>query len=295
MRRDNGLRRAARAGRRVLKRTLSAGLFGWIEKLNDEAKMSGELHAMSGLLAQIGVSLETAYQNSGEQVRKLIWSLHRQFNPKTMESETLLMELKEFSPWIQTRLAHGSDGDSIFHKILFQWIEVANERLTMRRYARGERRREHGRALIAAPWMAIVGESEGIDSDKGQSVLVFTEDVLLFWDHLDARRQAELGRNRIAVSPAGDFGGFYSLSEGVQPPTEEEIALSLHNLRDRLGSFDAASLPSPMVEAAPKIIREMRETIEERLDSGDWPDRFQILPPKSQHGRVPWWRKIKKG
>ena len=198
--------------------------------------------------------------------------------------------LESWEPWLLGRLAAGDAGrepgekENPVRSMLFQWVEVANERLTMQRYHRRDHRARHARVLIAAP-LEVAG---AIVADKATD---FAELLLRFYDHLDAKCQADLGRNRIEEPTDESLGGLYSMGAGPAPPSEKAIQDSLGQLNDDLGAFRGRDLPTTLQTLAERASKEMRHAIEERLRSGAWPLQYRLATAEQRRAPPPWWRR----
>ncbi len=274
----------ARIGRDLLgAQLLPSGVFGWLEILAGQFDSDGELFALAGSLGAMAALLGDAFRASGSRVRDLTWALHRLVN-RPGEMGDPIAGLENFEPWLRTFLLSPADSGPTRRQAIFQWIEVANERLTMKSYSRSDHRARHARILIAVP-LALVVENSVTPSGAIQHL---AELLLSFHDHLESAREAELGRNRIEPPKPDGLGGFYGMAEAASSPDEATIKESLERLSSEYAAFDSEGLSSPLRKVGQAIAREARSAIETRLASGQWPDEFR--PAKFKHTRSSFWR-----
>jgi hypothetical protein len=226
-----------------------------------------------------------AFSRSGAEVRDAVWALHAFI--KSEKPTTGAASLTEFEPWLIERLRGDAPETGARRRALVQWIDAANERLTMRRYARRDRRREHAGALIAAPMALWPGAAE---SSAPPELIDLAELALRFWDCLHAESQAALGRNRIARDDNG-IGGFYGMDEIVAPPTAGEIAGAVEALARDLAAYSAESLGPPLTSFARDFIKTLHGAATRRLTRNDWPRRFAPISVRTGAGSL--WRRIR--
>lgn len=291
---DPDRRRAARTGRALLRRGLQPGLHAWIEALARAHEDPDRVFAWGGALAAIALELERAYGRAGSEVRDLILQLHRAIDATGAPPSLFAYpELADFLPWITGLPASGPDRAWLqTRRTLLSWIDVASERLTMRRYHRPDHPLHHARALIVQPLVQLGLDpgGEGATAHHGAEAWdPFALTLLRFLDLLDSERQGALGRNRVAGSLPAQMGGFYGVSENVQPPERNAVDQLTRELLQAVGSLAAAPLPSPLVGV---ILKDMNAALETRLRRGDWPQAFRPLSPEQRRRPPSMWRRL---
>lgn len=216
----------------ALRRGLPQAAQSWLA--GDDIDHPPDVVISAGFFAEIGLALNEAYSRTGEELRDLIWALHRFLKDSSAPAPTAL---EPYAAW--HRLWIGVE-DQWRRAVIHNWIDAANERLTMQAYHRADQRRRHALALIAGP-MAMLGvcPRESAADPRGE-VACLAELVLRFFDLLDAERQAAIGRNRIAAPRADGFGGFYALAAEARPPSAEDIVAAALALADDIERFDPA-------------------------------------------------------
>ncbi len=292
-------KRAAQAGRKIVSKHLPPGLARWIDHLATRSASPEEFHAWAGTLASIATALEKAFQHSGAEVRDLILRLHQFLSdpPLSRTSSSAPPPCEELAPfiaWLESRLS-----DSSAHPpariVLLQWIDIASERLTLRRYHREDLPAHHAKTLLLAPLRYLGGIVHAPDSRatgneesrerEAELALVF----LRFVDVLDAERLGQQGKNRVSPPDAMEFGGFYGISENVQPPSSEELEHWTRDLRERAGTLKQSLNENSPFEP---LLTEMETVITARLDRGSWPRDFRSKRT-AKHGPKPsFWKRL---
>lgn len=289
-------KRAARAGRRMLARALPPGISGWIDRLAGSHDTPDEVYAWVGALAAIATGLEQAFLTSGTEVRDQILGLHSMLFSSETGRETEGAEAFEpFLPWLKARL-EGSTGSPPVRVVLMQWIDVASERLTLRRYHRPDLPAHHAHTLIVLPAETIgidLTPGGALESSRGEHPPTHASEIALavlrFVDLLDAERLAAQGKKRISAPDSEEFGGFYGISESVQPPTQFELQSELKSLRDRTTELlEKPGLPS----ALQAILEDMRRALEERERHGQWPEAFRWRSPAERRRPTPLLKRL---
>jgi hypothetical protein len=293
-------KRAARAGRKTVSASLPPGLARWIVHLAEHDASPEDFMAWAGALAAIATALERSFQNSGSEVRDLILRLHEQLSGRSIPPGSAPSpELAPFLPWMKTRLEETSDPVSP-RIVLMQWIDTASERLTLRRYHRPDLPAHHARTLLLAPVRhlgsgilskpanaderQLISPEQDTDERDKELALVF----LRFVDLLDADRLGIQGKNRILPPDAMEFGGFYGISENVQPPDDEELKRWTRELRAKV-----RQLTESMGSGTPfqPLLREMESVLDTRLRTKSWPRSFLRKSVTERDRSRPFWRR----
>jgi hypothetical protein len=141
----------------------------------------------------------------------------------------------------------------------------------MRRYHRADLLDHHARTLIERP-LALLGlaaSPDPADEPHGPTLPIL---LLRFLDLLDLERQSALGRNRVVGHLPAEIGGFYGISENVQPPDAPAVEALLRNLRrDVLTTMEAP--PSPLTA---DVLADIAAALDVRLQSGRWPRDYAL-------------------
>lgn len=269
-----------RAARRALARTLPPAIAAWVERAAAASPSPEEALNLAGTLASIAALLESSYRKSGASVSEEVFALHGLIL-RGEEGAAGRAGNSEFARWLLSFRNKNEEA----RRLMIQWIEIAAERLTMRRYARGGDRLRHARHLIAAPVRFMLG----VGAVPETCLYDFSEVILAFWDHLDSKRQSELGRNRIGLSLAGDFGGFYAISEDVQPPTAEAEGEALLALGAQVRALESSPAMSAWMKA---MLGEMLAAIEHRRTEGHWPEAMRVRTSGERDARDSWLERI---
>lgn len=267
-------RQTSAFARKLLRKHLSPGYFGWIEQLASAQAEPERLYPVFGFLASIALSLERTYQNAGGEVRDLIWQLHAGFKGPVAELGMLHPETTLWTEWLQDFLTAPEVEAERRRKMLFQWTEIASERLTMRRYHRPDHLARHAHILFSEP-IYIALQLETPARDPGATTDTLESLMLRFFDLIDVERQAALGRNRISHHENAEFGGFYGIAEDVQPPEAATVESRMKMLVSDLGKIAPDNLSGQhLVPISQSILRDMTSAIHDRLESGAWPKSF---------------------
>lgn len=300
---DAELRRAAKAARRVLGRSLPPAFVRWIDRLAEGHESPDEVLACAGALAALALELDRTFNQAGSEVRDLILRLHDFLGAPSDASAPgpavlpplPFPEFEAFAPWLRRRLSlpPSAPPAGLAPRLVFlQWIDVASERLTLRRYHRPDLPSHHASTLIARP-VLMLGVADPEPTAAGASphhgpIEEIALIVLRFVDLLDAERLGAQGKNRAAGYAPADMGGFYGVSENVQPPTRE-ILDALH--RDlRAASLTLAEKPGAHVTFQ-KILRDIAAAVSRRIESGEWPSDYRWKSPEARQS-PPLWRRL---
>lgn len=318
-------RRAARRGKKLLKRNLPPGLYAAAAAIAKDSPDVVRFWALAGSLACIALGLERAFLESGTLVRDLTWELHALLNGEPGKTPGEPYGFDDFTPWIaaqvekqsgkrnETRAGSSqsgarSSGEQI-RRMYFNWIDVANERLTFRRYARPDHIEHHARALLAKPLafaralpaaapnsvsgavpdtaaasaggFAEISEAQDALPSPTPEDIAFGVFALRFFDLLDVERQSTMGRNRIRVALASDVAGFYGVSEKVIPPTPGEETAAHETFLDEVDSLDDPDTN----RVYRSILDDMATAVRHKLRTGAWPPAFRMRSPRE---RLPW-------
>lgn len=278
----------------MLRRGLQPGIYAWIEALAREHEDPDRVFAWCGALAAIALGLERAYGRAGSEVRDLILQLHRAIDATgAPPPPSEFPEIADFMPWFSGLLASVPDRPRLqTQRTVLSWIDVASERLTMRRYHRPDHPLHHARVLIVQPLVQLGLEpgGKGASSERGHEAWdAFALALLRFLDLMDSERQGAMGRNRVAGYLPAQMGGFYGVSENVQPPEREVVDQLARDLLQTVGTLAGRPLPSPLVGV---ILRDMNEALETRLRKGAWPQEFRPLSPEQRRRPPSLWRRL---
>lgn len=294
-------RRAARRGKKLLKRNLPPGLYDAVGAIAKTSSDTDTFWALAGTLAAIAVGLERGFLQSGTYVRDFTWQLHGVLNgeinkQETREARGIESSFEDFRPWLGERIAAEDTSDTgptfDVRPTLFNWIDVANQRLTLRRYARPDQIEHHARALIWRP-IELTREKVASGTDKNKPStegslaspdggdIGFAVLVIRFFDLLDVERQSTMGRNRIRAAEADDVAGFYGVSEEVMPPSGEEERHACETFLEDLKAMDAKRIERVHMT----IIEAMGKAVREKLGGGTWPQSFRMKSPRE---RLTW-------
>lgn len=314
---NDDLRRAARAGKRAVRRGLAPGMAEWIERFASAQSHPDNVWALAGILAASALALEKAFSHSGVKVQAIIWRLHEllgagrasaaQARDSGRSDPSAADPFEDFAPWIESQIGNSgkavSDPDS-FEAMITRWIDVASERLTLRRYHRADLRRRHAAVLIAAPIEAILVLNDSTESAQEETtaeesnalreeIISFAETLLALWDLTEAERLAPIGVNRLAPAEAGGFGGFYAMAEEMESLDAAEIDRRVDEFAESLESFSAAGLPRSLQPHADAVIDEIKSECAQRAGEGRWSRGFEPKPPEMRHSVPGLWEKIK--
>lgn len=323
---NDDLRRAARAGRRAVRRGLAPGMAGWIERFASAQSQPESAWALAGILAASALALEEAFSHSGVEVQAIIWRLHEMLgagraaamaSTQTAQSAQIGKSgrpdssgadpFDDFAPWIESQVggqgAAVGDPDS-FEALITRWIDVASERLTLRRYHRADLRRRHAAVLIAAPIEAILAldESTGTAQEETtaeeldaprEEIISFAEALLAVWDLVEAERLAPVGVNRLAPADSAGFGGFYAMAEEMESVGEDEIERRVGEFAESLEALSAGGLPRPLQPHAEAVIDDIKSELARRASEGRWSRAFEPKSPEMRRRDPGLWEKIK--
>lgn len=294
---DADLHRAARAGRRALALSLPPAFLRWIDRLAGEHDSPEEVLALAGALAAIALEFEQSFARAGTEVRDLILRLH-DFLAQADASANVpavapppFAGFEPFVPWLRARLVAPAPGHPP-RLVILQWIDVASERLTLRRYHRPDLPAHHAAVLIARP-VRMLGFAAAAptnpDALPRRDPLDEVALVLLrFIDLLDAERLGGQGKNRAPGYHPADIGGFYGISENVQPPSRETLDALQRDLRAAALSMADALEGSPALHTP---LREIASALTQKIQSGDWPADLRWKSPVDRRPR-PLWRRL---
>lgn len=291
-------KQAARAGRRMLERALPPGFVRWVDRIAESQDAPEEVHAWAGSLAAIATDLEQAFLESGTEVRDRILGLHAMLSGGEVSREALPgRELEPFLPWLIPYLESSPDSPSP-RIVLMQWIDVASERLTLRRYHRPDLPAHHARTLIVVPARTLgipLAPPEDEKSAARESGATRETEIALallrFVDLLDAGRLSAQGKNRISAPDTGEFGGFYGVSENVQPPSTRELEAEMAELQQDLAQLLEISGLAPAVQV---MLEDMKRALRGREERGSWPTEYRWKTPEERRRPVSLLRRILK-
>jgi len=298
-------RRAARAGKNILKRNLPPGLFEASKRIAKNAPDADGFWALAGALAAIALGLERGFLQSGTIVRDFTWTIHSLLNGEELTTLPEFSEFEDFQTWMREWVDQTNADDhgrsKLFRPMLFNWIDVANERLTLRRYARPDHLEHHARILIARPLTFVFGPGDAPGGREAGSTLpsqvpdeirpddiAFGEFLLRFFDLLDIERQNSMGRNRIRRTSSDNMGGFYGVSEefiSADPGEENEAHEKFLADIDSLNSSDVNTFYR-------NIIDKMAVAVRIKMEKGSWPTAYRLRGPRE---RLPWLMRLRVG
>lgn len=288
----SALRRAAKAGRKELRRVLPPALFELLDRAPEDS-FRERAFAFGGSLATIAVTLESAYRISGAGVRDAIWALHAFIRE---DDAPAIPQLEPYSEWLRAELRRDNESARKLQSIVFRWIDVASERLTMRRYHRADHLRGHAATLIAAPVQWLLESVAGHVVQQGRDDLAaISELILRYWDFADSERQLAAGHNRIVRRENEQIGGFYGVAESFQTPATEEIAESMRQLAN-----DALDMQKQVLSPASAALNAIYSSlpgaiaraVEARESRGKWPKAWEIPPRKTESSVAGWLARI---
>ncbi len=314
---NDDLRRAARAGRRAIRRGLAPGMAGWVDRFASAQDRPDFVWALAGTLAASALALEEAFSHSGVEVQAIVWRLHELLGSGRARAAQTWNSgppgsrgadpFEDFAPWIESQVGRPSDAASdpnAFQALVTRWIDVANERLTLRRYHRPDLRRRHAAVLIAAPIDSILALDESTGDAREEmtqaesnapreGIVSFAEALLAVWDLTEAERLAPIGVNRLAPAEAAGFGGFYAMAEEMEALDAGEIERRAGEFAASIEAFSASGLPRSLHPHAEAVIADIKSELARRAGEGHWSRAFEPRPPEMRHRDPGLWEKIK--
>lgn len=257
-----------------------------------ERALADQLWTTVGAGVALAGILREDQKLSGRAVQEALFALHNLIIPGTAHRESaspLRERLEPYTRWLEES---AYDRAAPWRALFLRWIDVFSERLTMHRYPDRQRRRIHARALLVEPLFYMVSQSAQstlakhgdeilIPRERPQSaapaetLILFCEQALAFWDLRHAEAQAHYGWNRIALPVDVQLGGFFGLGDEARPPDAEAILQAAEALAHELAALSA----SPQVALPPDVLTswlqrlrgEILSALQLYTQTGSWP------------------------